>query len=515
MSISNEQRSRRLIRNMMILNSRSVITTVMGIAGTSLCLRAMGVESYGIYAALWGLVSLLGFLDTALRSASERYYAVALASSDPSLLPVTLRCIRRTLVWTTLITVAVAEAAGVPAVLYALQLPAGEMASIMWAYQLAVVTLLAGIIAIPYHSLLVASERMGIIARVQIIMAAYTLTGIACLHLITDTLVAYAALIASAALITNTVWYLGVVRSAAYRHISPHGTGTIPPATNPTSFLRFALWNGLGEASLTVCHQGLNLLLNLFFGPVANAARAIAFQIQTFATKLYDNFRIPLSPQLIGAWTEAASGPLSGSRAGRLLHVGSLTGTALMITFGLPVCFSCKGLLQIWLGAFVPTGAIVFSCLLIAGMIVDATSFFAVILIKATGNVKRYFRTSGLLQLMSLPLAAVLLWLGAPAWTAPAAYVASQCAVTAYRDAYLRSMGIHTRFYRGILLPTLLGAAVSGALCAVATTIIPPTDAVTVVTATLLAMSLCGAATYLIMVPRQARHLITGFFHHS
>lgn len=509
---TDRQRSRRLIRNVIILNSRSIITTVMGIIGTSLCLRAMGVESYGIYAALWGLVSLLGFLDTALRSASERYYAVALASDVPTLLPATFRSIRRTLLWLTLITGVVAEAAGVPVVLYAMQLPSQYTPSIIWAYQMAVITLLAGIIAIPYHSLLVASERMDIIARVQIIMAAYNLAGIACLHLMADKLVAYAALIATAAIITNATWYLTVVKGAAYRQILSRQTAAKPPA-HP--FLRFAVWNGLGEASFTVCQQGLNLLLNLFFGPVANAARAVAFQIQTFATKLFDNFRIPLSPQLIGAYAEAPAAPVSDSRAGRLLHIGSLTGTALMITFGVPVCFSCKGLLQIWLGAYVPTDTIVFSSLLIAGMIVDATSYFAVVFIKATGKVKRYYRTSSLLQLMSLPVAAAMLWLGAPAWTAPAVYVASQCAVTTYRAAYLHTFGMPTAFCRRILLPALLGVMASGVLCALVTTLIPAANAAAVIAATLLAMALSGAATYLIMIPRQAKHLITDIFRRS
>ncbi len=513
MSISTEPRSRRLIRNVVILNSRSVITTVMGIIGTSLCLRTMRVESYGVYAALWGLVSLSGFLDTALRSAAERYYAVALASTDPQLLPITFRCIRRSLLWITLITGVVAESVGVPVVLYVLQLPANATTSILWAYQMAVVTLLAGIIAIPYHSLLVASERMGIIARTQIIMAAYNLAGIACLGLMADTLVAYAALIASAALITNIIWYSGVIRTDLNQSLSAPDTSHIETSTNLSSFLRFALWNGLGEVSFTVCHQGLNLLLNLFFGPVANAARSIAFQIQTFATKLFDNFRIPLSPQLIVAYTENHGIPLSNSRAGRLLHVGSLTGTALMITFGIPVCFSCKGLLQIWLGANVPADAILFSCLLIAGMIVDATSYFAVILIKATGKVKRYYLAAGLLQLMCLPVAATLLLLGAPAWTAPAAYVVSQCAVTVYRAAYLRSIGMRTRFYRRILFPTLLGLMTAGALCAAVSYLISPHNTGTIITTTLLAMLLSGAATYLIMVPRQAKHLIINLFH--
>lgn len=515
MNNAGESHSRRLMRNVLILNSRSLVTTTMGIIGTSLCLHALGVEAFGIYAALWGLVSLLGFLDTTLRSASERYYAVALASGDPTLAADTFRSIHHTLLWLTLITGGAAEGIGIPVVLHLLQLPSEKMPAIMWTYQLTVLTLLAGIIAIPYHSMLVASERMGIIARVQIIMAAYTLGGIACLHLTDHPLVAYAALIASAALITNTIWYIAAMRCRKFHSRLSRSTNGTKQTGGTIPFLRFALWNGVGEASQTICHQGLNLLLNFFFGPVANAARTIAFQIQTFAAKLFDNFRIPLTPQLIGAYTQEVNENFPASRAAGLLRVGSLTGTALMIAFGMPVCFACKGILHLWLGTLIPTDAVVFSCLLIAGMIVDATTYFAEILIKATGNVKRYYRTSSLLRLMSLPAAAVLLSAGAPAWTAPAAYVASQTAITVYRIIYLNAAGLPTRYVIDILLPSAFGVVVSGGLCAVTTVLIPPADTSSTLISTALAVILSAAAVYLIMVPRQAKQLISDYLRRS
>lgn len=515
MNSTGESRSRRLMRNVLILNGRSIITTVMGIIGTSLCLRAMGVENYGVYAALWSLVSLLGFIDNALRSAAERYFAVALGSNDTSLLRATYRSIHHTILRLTVITGIAAEAIGVPIVMFVLRLPSGETAGVMWAYQLALITLLAGIIAIPYHSLLVAEERMGIIARVQIIMAAYTLAGIACLPLFPDTLVAYSALIASAAIITNSAWYIAAMRGTlrALLVSQPTRDGNHPHTTE--SFLRFSLWNGMGEASLTVCHQGLNLLLNLFFGPMANAARSIASQIQTFAAKLFDNYRLPLSPQLMTSYAELSTAEFADSRSQRLFHVGSLTGTALMIAFGLPVCFCCNGLLHLWLGTDVPPDAVVFSCFLIAGMIVEAMSFFAVVLIKASGCVKRYYPTASLLQLTCLPLAAILLWAGAPAWVAPASYVVSQCAVTAYRAAYIRTIGLPFDFLRKILWPSLLGTIAAGACCVCVTALIPTATTGSTISATLLAMVLSGIMVYFIMVPRQAKQLISNFMHRS
>lgn len=410
--------NKRIARNTLFLYIRTFISMLIGLYTSRMILEVLGVSDFGIYNVVGGVITMMTFLNGSFNVAIGRYLTFELGRKD---LGAYNRVFNTSLViqcGLALLVLIVAETIGLWFVNTHLVIPADRMAAANWVYQAAIIGTILGIICSPFGASINAHERMHVIAYVGLGESFAKLAIVISLYRCPyDNLIIWAI---SYLLITISSVTIQIVYT---RRQFPHTAVNMRhDRTLVRSMASFSGWNLFGTIAWTLKDQGTNIVLNLFGGPIANAARGISYQVKCAIMSLTSGFQGAVNPQLTKNY---AVDDLNATHL--LLFRSSKISYFLLMLLAIPVCFEISFLLGLWL-VEVPGYAPMFTVLIISESLCEVFGGPAITTLMATGKIKWYQIVVGSILMLNLPIAYLLLRLGSPIW-APFAVAIAMTAV--------------------------------------------------------------------------------------
>lgn len=401
-------------------------------------LNALGVEDYGIYNVVGGVVTMFSMLSGTLSAAISRFITFELGTGNKEkLIRVFSSSVTIQIGIATLIII-LAESIGLWFLNYKMVIPHDRLIAANWCYQFSIITFAINLVSVPYNAAIIAHEKMSAFAYISIVEAVGRLT-IAWLIVINpfDRLVFYACMVAILSIMIRLIygWYCKRnFKECTYRFIYDNEL--------LKRMFSFAGWNFIGASSAVLRNSGTDIILNLFFGPTVNAARGIAVKVDSVITHFVTNFMMALNPQITKSYANGNKKYMF-----KLIFQGARYSYYILLLLGLPVLLNTQYILEIWLKN-VPDHTVLFVQLILVLGLSECISNPLVTAMLATGIIRNYQIVVGGLQMMNLPIAYLCLYLGAvPESVIVVAIVLSQCCLVA-RLYMLRGMiGLSIRQY--------------------------------------------------------------------
>lgn len=394
--------NKRIAKNTAILYLRMIFILCIGLFTSRVVLNALGVEDYGIYNVVGGFVSFFAFLNGAMSTATQRFLTFELASG-------TLESQRRTFSTAliihfilAIIIFILAETVGLWFVCNKLVIPEIRFTAALWVYQLSIATCIFSVISLPYNAMIIAHERMSAFAYISIMDATLKLIIVYCLIISPwDKLILYAILLFVVGVLDRLIYGFYCSKHFPEARFVCYFDKTLLKKMN-----NIAGWSLFGNVAGIGYTQGLNVLLNMFFGPAINASRGIAVTVQGVVSGFVSNFQMALNPQITKSY---AVNDLD--RMHKLIYVSSKFSFLLLFLLVLPIIIEAKQILIIWL-KLVPEYSVTFLRFTLCIMLIETLANPLMIASQATGKVKVYQSIVGGTLLMIVPIAYFVLKLG-------------------------------------------------------------------------------------------------------
>lgn len=404
---SNQSNNKRIAKNTILLYIRMLVTMAISLFTSRVILQKLGVEDFGIYNVVGGVIAMFSFINDAMTTSSQRYITFALGKGNASCLRDVFSTSFQIHILIALLILVVGETLGLWFLMNKLVIPEPRMAAAIVVYQCTVLSAILGILMVPYIADIVAHERMSAFAYISIVevisklLIVYMLVWSPC-----DRLVTYSVLLIVVQVMLNAIYFI-----YCRQNFSESSLKFIFDRSLLKEMSGFAGWSFFGSFAIILYSQGLNMMLNIFFGPLVNAARGIALQVQGAIQKLVGSFQMALNPQITKNY---ASGQLEAMFL--LMCRSARFSFFLMYTIGLVIILECEQILQLWLGE-VPENTTIFCQLMIMTALLYTIVNPCAVANQATGKVKKYQIAVGGILLTILPISYVLLRIGLPAYT--------------------------------------------------------------------------------------------------
>ncbi len=399
MPTQSSDNNKRIAKNTLLLYFRMLFLLVVSLYTSRIVLNALGVVDYGLYNVVGGIVVMLGSLTGSLAGTSSRFITYELGVGDKGRM---IKVFGNVILlhWLSAgIIFLLAETVGLWFLNTQLQIPTGREVAAFWVYQLSIISALISVVSIPYNAAIVAHERMGAFAYISILDAVMKLLAVFLLvKLPFDRLIVYAALLVLIQIVDRVIY--GVY---CLRHFEETRVKSLYDKKIFRSIFSYSLWTLNGSLAYFGFTQGLNILLNIFFGPAVNAARGIAVQVQGVCQQFCNNFQMALNPQLTKSY---AQGNLDYMHS--LVVHSSKFSYFILFFIVLPLMYESKLVLQIWLGV-VPEHTVNFLRLVLIIGLLFTLSNPIITSVHATGNVRRFQMIEATMLLFIVPIAWILL----------------------------------------------------------------------------------------------------------
>ncbi len=399
--------NKRIAKNTFMLYIRMLFTLAVSLITSRVVLQALGIEDFGIYNVVGGVITMFTFINSAMVSSTQRYLNFELATGNDEKLKSIFNTTLQIHAFIALFIILLGETVGLWFVMNKLVIPEARMTAAMWVYQCSILSCVVGIMSAPYNADIIAHEKMSAFAYISILDVFLKLL-IVCLLFISpyDKLITYAILILTVQLLIRYIYT---------RYCNKHFKESLFEWKINRPLLKemagFAGWSFWGNLAAILYTQGLNMMLNIFFGPVVNAARAVAIQVQGAIQQFVSNFQMALNPQITKNY---AAGNLEQMHS--LMFRSARFSFLLLFFLSLPVLLETEFILSVWLKT-VPDNAVIFTQIMICISLIYTTANPCVIANQATGKVKVYQIVVGGILLTILPLSYLVLKLGAPAYS--------------------------------------------------------------------------------------------------
>ena len=448
--------NKRIAKNTLLLYFRMLFMMGISLYTSRVILNALGVEDFGIYNVVGGVVAMFSVISGSLSAAISRFITYELGKGDQSKLNKIFSASVTIQLLLSLIIVVLIESVGVWFLNVKMTIPAERMTAANWVLQFSIVTFVINLISVPYNAAIIAHEKMSAFAYISILEAIGKL-AIAFLIMLSpiDRLIFYAILMCAVAVVVRLTYGHYCKRHFAECTYHFHWDRDVLK-----QMFGFAGWNFIGATSAVLRDQGGNVVINLFFGPSVNAARGIANQVNHAIMGFVSNFMTALNPQITKSY---ASGDREYMMT--LIFQGARLSFYMLLLLSLPVLFNTHYILVIWL-KLVPEHAVLFVQLILVFAMSESISNPLITAMLATGRIRNYQIVVGGLQMMNLPISYICLRMGAmPESVLIVAICISQCCLAA-RLYMLRGMiGLSSiqylkSVYLNVLTVALLSAVV-------------------------------------------------------
>lgn len=402
MSNSLANNNARIAKNTVLLYFRMILLMGVSLYTSRVILSTLGIEDYGIYNVVGGFIGMLAFLNGAMCSSTQRFITVELGKgNEESLKRVFSTCVITHGMIAGLVFV-IAETIGLWFVMEKMVIPEGRITAAMIVYQCSIITSIIQIMSYPYNADIVAHEKMSAFAYISI-YEAFANLGIVFLIRIGnfDRLALYAI-----ALLLVKVSVIMVYRIYCKHNFIEASIKKVFDKNLIKQIFAFTGWNLWGGMAGTLMGQGINVLLNLFFGPTVNAARGMAVQVQSAVHMFANNFQMAMNPQIMKTY---ASGEINAMQI--LVFRSSKFTFMLLLCIMLPLTIEIDTVLKIWLKE-IPAHTNMFVCLMLVICMIDSVSNPLMTAAAATGKVKIYQSVVGGILISIVPIAYIVLKLG-------------------------------------------------------------------------------------------------------
>lgn len=396
--------NKRIAKNTMFMYVRMILLMFVGLYASKVLLNTLGVEDYGLYNVVGSIVTMFSFLNATLSTSTQRFLNIELGKKDDGDAKNVFGCSLLLHIILALIVLFLTETVGLWYVMEKLVVPAGRETAAMLVYQCSVISICIQIIQLPFMSTIIAHERMNIYAYVSIYEGLAKLGVLFAIQLLPyDNLVLYALLLLcvqiSVALIYNIY---------SQKNFKEAGFHTYYEKKLFRDMLGFSGWNVVGNVA-TVCNsQGLNMIMNLIFGTVINAARGIAFQVNALVHQLIGNFQLAVKPQVIKYYAAGQKDEMA-----KLVFNAAKYSACLVIIAAVPLMLEIRPVLKLWLGDY-PEYTVVFTQLILLRSVITSMTGNIVMVVHASGYLKNVGLFSGGILLLVLPTSYFLLRMGFP-----------------------------------------------------------------------------------------------------
>lgn len=394
--------NKRIAKNTLLLYGRMLYSLIISLFTARVIINALGFEDYGLYNVIGSIVSMFVFLRSAMGNSVNRYITFAIGKGDEQNLNKIFSMSLMIFMGLAIIVLLLSETVGLWFLNSKIEIPYGREAAANWVFQFSIFSCVLSIICVPYDAEIIAHEKMGIFAIIQALNSTLNLAIVyAVKYFSHDKLIFYAFLLFLVQVMNRIIYGI---------YCGKHFKETKFRWVNDTDLLKemfgFAGWSLIGNLAYIGYTQGLNIVLNMFFGTVVNAARGIAVSVQGAIKGFVSNFQIAVNPQITKSYARG-----DFDRLHNLIYTSSKLSFYLLYCFVLPIIIESKTILHFWLGE-VPDYAEIFTILTLVIMLLDPLSNPIGIANNATGKIRTYQIVEGGSLLMILPIAYIALRLG-------------------------------------------------------------------------------------------------------
>lgn len=397
--MSNSENSKRIAKNTFFLYFRMILLMFVSLYTSRIVLQALGVEDFGIYNVVGVFVTMLGFFTSSLTNVTQRYLNLGIGLEDKNTTIKYFKQLGTLLFLFSLITFVLAETIGIWFLLNKLVIPEARMKAAFWVYQFTIVSILCTINQVNFLGAIIAHEKMNIYAYLGIFEAlARLIIAYVVLKSQFDHLILYAGLMSFVSIIVFLFHLIYCKINFDICHIGLYWDRTLVK-----DMAKFISANIFGCFAYAAGVQGTDIIMNLFFGPIVNAAKGISSQIGAAITKFADNIMAAVKPQIIKSY---ASGNIQYLLS--LINKSSKLAFFISAIIAVPIIVHTEPILQWWL-KIVPEHTIGFSRLVIIESLANVFITPLWIAASATGNIRRNQIYGRIFNLLSFPISYLFL----------------------------------------------------------------------------------------------------------
>lgn len=397
-----QDNNRRIAKNTLYMYFRMFVILLVGLYTSRVVLNTLGVSDYGVFNVMGGIIGMLTYVNTLLSGGTARFLTADLGRGDMNRLKTTFSMANLLAVSAAIIILLLGETVGLWFMSNKLNIDANRMDAALWVYQCALLSCCLSVLQTPFVASIISHEKMSIYAYMSIFDCVMKLAIVFFLKLFDfDKLILYALLIFAVNLMNFLIYRIICLKSFEECSMKLRFD-----RSRFKEMMTFSGWNMLGAFASVLNNYGLNILLNIFFGTVVNAARGIALQISHYVSQFYSNFQISAKPQVIKYY---AQGNIVGMSA-LIINTSKYCGFMLMCII-IPLFFNIDGILMLWLGQN-PEYTAWFVRIIMLQIMFQSTDYPVGMGIHAVGKMKLPNITSSIFYLSVFPVSYLLFTMG-------------------------------------------------------------------------------------------------------
>lgn len=396
--------NKRIAKNTVLLSARLVLQIIIQLYTVPVVLRSLGVSDYGLYSVVCGVVTMFSFMGNSLASGSQRFIAYALGLKDEDLLKNTFDTILPIYMIFAIVAAVCLEVGGLWFLNHKMNIPPGRMGAANVIYQFSLIAFVADLMTIPFIAAVIAHERMTFYAYLSILKYVLQLcVAIVLQFILKEKLIAYGILICMVALIVDGLyWRYCRTHFKMCRKIIffwDRRTGK--------ELLSYSGWNAMGCVALISRQHGLNLLMNMFFGTIVNAAHSIANQIHGALNQFANSMYLASRPQITKYYAAGET-----EKMWKLVFQSTKIAFYILTVLAIPLIIEMETVLKVWLGTEPPYTAAI-AVLTILSLLVETQVNQIISVFQAFNRIKRLQLYTSIVILLNIPLDYCMLkWMG-------------------------------------------------------------------------------------------------------
>ena len=395
-----------IAKNTLFLSLRMVFVLFVSLYTSRVFLNVLGVEDYGISNVVAGFVSMFSFLNTSLANAIQRFYNAELGKNGSKGITKVYNTSLVIQGIIALFVVALLESVGLWYLYEKMVIPSDRFEVAFWLYQFSTISAAVVIMQSPFTAAVMAYERMNTYAVISILEVILKLGFALVLPYISiDRLLMYGAFYMVLSILTFLSYFIYSKKEFKELHFQRSYKKSMFK-----DMISFSGWNLCGTFACMIREQGLNMVLNIFFGPIVNAARGVAYQVSGALQGFVSNLSLAAKPQMVQSFATGDS-----SRTIKLMYTMSKLSFIFLFVLSVPVIFNIDYILHLWLGNVVPDHAANFVILVIITNFMNNLNAPLSNVVYATGKMRNYEVTFSVINLLIIPISFIVLKLGAPA----------------------------------------------------------------------------------------------------
>lgn len=387
-----DNRSARIGKNTFMLNIRMFVILVITLYTSRIILSTLGIVDFGLYNVVGGIVIMLSFISSSMSLSINRFLAFEIGRKNNIQLKrvFSLAVLLQFII--ALVILIISETLGLWFLKTQLHIPIERMEAANWVYQFSILSFIVIVLRVPFNASIIAHENMKIYAYISIIEALVKLIVVYLLIIISfDKLKIYSFLNFFVTLSVSFFYYIYAKKKYSECSFSFYWEKTLFK-----SLVSYAGWSTFGNMSSVVVSQGQNILLNVFFGPLANAARGVSYQLSGAVSSFITNFYTAINPAIVKSYAENNKKYFL-----TLIFEGTKLTSFLMLMMSIPLILEMDFILDLWLDD-VPPEAPMFCRLILINSIIYYFPTPSVIALQAAGKIATLHLTTGSINMSNL-----------------------------------------------------------------------------------------------------------------